>query len=404
MAGTLAADVFAAAGLASLVFLAAVEVLPTLDVAGLEVAAAAERLAGALDPTLGAAELLLLAGCVVLGAVLEMGALVGAGFGAGFFSAVPTSVLLAGVIADPTDVLVRGAVADADAGFAFVAGAVLFSTGFEVAEVGLVVPVAGLEDAGSGFLAGISIEADGLGLAGSGLRVRPVSFFAVVFAELLCFGVEDVVAGLPATGCFFIGDFAAGIVLADASVFVASDFVAGLSVEDVLGLGAGDALAVGFVFCAAGEGFAVAATFGVLALCSGNVPCVCVAATSAFVSGNESCFTSDSASAFGSVAPSPAGLATCSEMAASFCSPRMVSSTVQELWLKVALASFSSPDGEIDGSAGFTNRHPLSFSESESSVTPSASGMFSGIAPMSTTGAGVSSTAAFACSLMHCTA
>lgn len=63
VAGTRAADVFAATGPASLVFLVAVEVLPTFDVVpGLEVAAVAERPAAALDPTLAVELLLLLAG------------------------------------------------------------------------------------------------------------------------------------------------------------------------------------------------------------------------------------------------------------------------------------------------------------------------------------------------------
>lgn len=199
-----------------------------------------------------------------------MGGLVGAGLVVGFFSAVPTSALLADVIADPVDVRGRGVVDDGAVGLAFDAGAVLFSCGLDA--VGLVGPVESFEDAGTGFFAGASVVgADDLGFGGSGLRVRLV--FAAVLAMLLCFAVVVAVIGLVVMGCFFSGDFAAGVAFADASVFVGSGFVAGLSVEDVLGFGAGDALAAGFVFCGAGEGFAVAVTFAALAFCSGNVSC-----------------------------------------------------------------------------------------------------------------------------------
>lgn len=203
---------------------------------------------------------------------LEIGTLAGAGFVVGFFSAVATSALLAEVVEDPAAVRARGADDDGAVGFAFVTEAVLFSAGLEVPEVGLVVPVVGLEDAGTGFLVCESVAGeDVLGFVGSDLRERLA--FAAVFAELLGFAGGVAVAPLAAVGCFFIGDFAAGVAFADASVFVVSGFVAGLSVEGVLGFGAGDALAVGFVFCALREGFAVAAVFGVLAFCSGKVVC-----------------------------------------------------------------------------------------------------------------------------------
>lgn len=276
VAGTLAEDVFTAAApasvtffAASVTFFAAVEALPTLDVVpGLEMGAVVGRFAVVLDPTLGAE--LLLAGCIDFGAVLEMGGRVGAGLVVGFFSAVPTSALLADdVNADPMVVRGRGAVDDGAVGLAFDAGAVLFSGGLDGA--GLVDPAEGLEVAETGFLVGASVAAVAdLGFSGSGLRVRFV-FAVVLLAVLFCFAVVVAVVGFVATGCFFRGDLVAGVALEDGSVFEGSGFAAGLSVEDVLGFGAGDALAAGFVFWAAGESFAPEVSFAALAFRSGNV-------------------------------------------------------------------------------------------------------------------------------------
>lgn len=143
----------------------------------------------------------------------------------------------------------------------------------------------------------------------------------------------------------------------------------------------------------------MAAALDAVAFCSGATSAACLG-TSGACSGSTSVFGSGMASTFRSA---EAALF-CSKPSTGLGAPSAKSCFTNGVSRSdTALFSLGSPseEGVKTVSRGLTNCHPLSFSESESSVTPSASGMFSGIAPMSRTGAGVSSTATFGLSCTH---